>query len=107
VTREVTFGLSAFPSLGVPFVSRPIVTAAPSLQLPTETSPLPSPVSHPDSTTVPPVSKGVGCDGVRVCGRDRVRRGSGVAEVALGEAERVAGGESVVGGGRALAEEIG
>ncbi len=42
-----------------------------------------------------------------VCGRDGVRRGSGVAEVALGEAERVAVGESGVGCGRAVAEESG
>ncbi len=66
------------------------------------------PVSIPCITTGlnrrPPVSQGAGGDGVRVRGRDGVRRGCGVAEVALGEAERMAGGESGVGGRRAMAE---
>ena len=107
MTRKVTFGLCTFLSVGVLSVSRPIVTAAPSSPLPTVTFPLPSPVLQPDSTTVPPVSKGAGGDGVLVCGRDGVGRGCGVAEVASVEAERVAGDERGVKGGRAVAQGSG
>ena len=92
---------------GGPTRFMPDFTAAPSLQFPTVTSPLPPPTSQTDSTTVPPVSKGAGGDGVRVRGGDGVGRECGVAEVALGEAERVAGGESGVGvDGRWLREWV-
>ena len=44
---------------------------------------------------------------MRVCGRDGVGRGCSVAEVALGEAERVAGGEIGMGLGGLWLRRVG